>query len=331
MRKLTKSIFIIIITVLCVLYILQLNKNSRQKSRFEEKIIKKNEKLKNMSRAENQIFELNAATNKLNLQLKKQSIKFANLLSEKEQESIETSPKEENKQPDFTAGLADMMETPEMQDMMRVQLENTLVNPVYGNLIKEFNLNDMDSEVFRNLLTEKVMANYEAGMQMLKGVDKEKKEEIDNATREQKESVNSMIKELIGEENYEKYEDYQQTETERMMCSQFNNLLTTKGNNLTPEQNENLVDIMYEERKSEANFPEYIELESITPENLNEETLRKYLNQQEKINKRTSDRVQSILTVEQIKAFESFQFNLLRQQEAQMKMGMSMFKKNEKK
>ena len=278
----------------CVLYILQLNKNSCQNSLFEERIIKKSEKLKNLQltvkklnkniqRLKNQMFLLSTATNKLEIQLRDTKNKFSELLSEKEKKSIGAQSKtKENKSDNFTSGLADMMKTPEMQDMMRVQLENTLVNPVYGNLIKEFNLNDMDAEVFRNLLTEKVMVNYEAGMQMLNGIDKEKNKEINNTTKEQKESVDNMIKELIGEENYKKDEEYQQTETERMVCSQFNNVLAIMGNNLTPEQNDDLVDIMYEERRCEANLPDYIKLESITPENLNEETIKKYFNQQEK-------------------------------------------------
>ena len=112
-----------------------------------------------------EIADLKSSKNELVKQIEQQTEKLESI-------TASTEKKEETAGEKFASGFAEMMKSPEMQETMRMQIESTLINPVFGSLIKELGLDEMDAETFRNLLSHRFMIGASSGMKMMKA-DKE--------------------------------------------------------------------------------------------------------------------------------------------------------------
>jgi len=211
-----------------------------------------------------------------------------------------------------------------MQDTVRLQLESTLINPVFGNLFNELGLTEDDTEAFKNLLSERMMVGVSAGMKMMTA-NKEERAALKDQINQGEEEVDSMINDLLGEEGFKEYEAYKETIEERMALNQFNQQLGMSGAALTSDQNDQLVSIMYEERLAAEKSPDYFDAEDSDPGDFNDEVIQKSLDQQERINKGTLSRAKKFLNAEQYEKLDLFLINLQRQREMQLKMAQKMF------
>ena len=172
MKKLITILFIVSTTILAVAYILELNNSKKLREQLNEKNLEIKDavqelavskfetvKLKNsVVEYKEEITDLKNSKNELATQAKQQTEKLENAAAATEETKEETAGEK------FASGLAKMMKSPEMQETMRMQIENTLINPVFGSLIKELGLDEMDAETFRNLLSHRFMIGTSSGM-----------------------------------------------------------------------------------------------------------------------------------------------------------------------
>jgi len=225
----------------------------------------------------------------------------------------------------FAEGLAEMMETPEMRETVRMQLQGAIIDPVYGSLMKDLNMSSADREKFTEILMEKYMAGMDMFSVMQSG-DKDAYKKLQVEIEERQQEVNDKIKEMLGDENYKKYEYYQKTEQERMVMGQLNQRLSYSDNAISGDQNEQLIKVMYEEKQAAKDEPGFFNPEKAGPDDLTEERIDDLARIQADINKRVRDRAGSILGTDQLLAFEKFQDALLQQQLMGMRMASQMFK-----
>jgi hypothetical protein len=233
---------------------------------------------------------------------------------------------------DFMSGLSKMMDSPEMQEAVRAQLLNQMINPAYGGLFKELGLDPGTSETLRNLIMDRQMVAVAQGMQaMNQDMDPDQQKALNAKIKADQAAVEEQIHALLGDEQFATYKQYQQTEQERMTLGQFSQSLGI-GSEMALDrgQQEQLVDAMYEERLAQATDPAYVDVQSTTPEDFTDATVDQFLRQQAAINGRVRERAQRILSDEQYAAFERFQENLLRQQEMGMRVGLKMFESRKK-
>jgi hypothetical protein len=225
----------------------------------------------------------------------------------------------------FAEGLAEMMDTPEMRETVRMQIQGAVIEPIYGSLMKSLNMSAEDREKFTEILMEKYMAGMDMFGAMQSG-DPEDYKKVQADIEQRQKEVDGKIKELLGDENYKKYEYYQQTEQERMVVGQFNQRLAYSNNPISEDQHEQLVKLMYEEKQAAKDDPGYFNPEKAGPDELTDEGIDNLARIQVDINRRVRDRADSVLEEDQLLAFEKFQDAFLQQQLMGLRMASQMFK-----
>ncbi len=336
MRKLITSFFIATTVILAVAYIIELKTSSSLKEKLARKEAEVKETSQELSASKTAAVKLKKEVTEIKKEIATLTEDKENLTAQVKQhaeelDAVATGEKKTGKTAadKFSEGLSEMMESPEMRDTMRIQLESTLINPVFGNLFKELELSEEDSEAFRNLLADRLMVGVSSGMKMMSS-DKEERAALKEQIKQGEEEIDSMIQDLLGNDGYEKYKEYKDTMGERMACNQFNQQLGMSGLELTPDQNEKLVSAMYEERLAAAKSPDYFDAEKSDPGDFDDEAVQKSLRQQEQINKGTLDRAKKFLKADQYDKLDLFLLNLQRQREMQLKMAQQMFGGGEK-
>ncbi len=224
--------------------------------------------------------------------------------------------------PDFMGKLAEMMENPEMKDAMRAQ-QKTMLSMLYGALFKKLQLTPEALDQLKDIQLNKQMA----GMAMLgKG---DKKQQMAALTEAQKQAEQA-VKDLLGDEKYAIYQDYESTVGERMAIGQLNQQLSEKNMPLDDVQQEEFVTLMLEEREK-LKIPPPVEQQAAwaggTPSN---EVFEKFLQQQVDLNQRVYARSREVLSEAQQAELKAFQDNQIQVQRLGMQM-MNSFGGGEKK
>jgi hypothetical protein len=228
-------------------------------------------------------------------------------------------------QPGINANfLKQMMDNPEMRKMIEAQ-QKTMVDMMYAPMFKELGLSSEEAEKLKSLLLDRQMkAVSQAGALM----DPAKKQDALKEVGENAKQMEEQIKSLLGEEHYGKYQEYTATMGERMVLNQFG-----QTSNLKPEQNDALLQLMIEEKKSAmASNPGAVPDPNDPSQGVkmleSEESAEKFLKQQEEINARVLERAQTVLSPEQLQSFASFQTNQVNMQRLGLKMAKTMFQSN---
>jgi len=338
MKKFVTILFAATTIILAVAYVLELNNSKKLQGQLDEKILEIKDTVQELAASKTkavklkktvidhkeEIADLKSSKEELATQVEQQTDKLEDVAAAANEEE-----KEESAGKKFAAGLAEMMDTPEMQETIRMQIENALINPVFGDFIKNLGMDEMDTETFRNLLSHRFMIGASSGMKMMNS-DKEQRAELKEQIKLEEGSVDEMIKEMLSEEKYKEYDEYKNTMGERMALNQFNQQLGMSGSNLTPEQNNQLISAMHEARLEAQKETDYFNPENADIGDFNDENMQKHQQQQQVINNKTLERSKKILDDKQVEKFELFLINLQRQQEMQLKMAQKMFGKDEK-
>jgi dsDNA-binding SOS-regulon protein len=130
------------------------------------------------------------------------------------------------------------------------------------------------------------------------------------------------VKELLNDEQYKLYQDYEATVGERMQLTQLNQQLTQKSMPLDEAQQEELITIMIEEREktglasTKERHAEW--LNGVPPD----EVLNQRLEQQAEVNQRVYERSSDTLSEPQRTELKTFQEGQLQMQ----KLGIQMMK-----
>ena len=339
MKKGITILFIVSTIILAVVYVLELNNSKKLQSQLDEITLEIQDTVKELADSKTKagklmktvadykedvtdfkkkVADLNNAKDELAAQVEQQSGKLEDAATASEEKKDETAGEK------FASGLAEMMDTPEMQETIRMQIENALINPVFGEFIKNLGMDEMDTETFRGLLSHRFMIGASAGMKMMNS-DKDQREELRQQIKQEEGTVDSMIEEMLSEEKYKEYEQYKNSLPERMALNQFNQQLGMSGSSLTPEQNQQLVTVMHDARIEAQKDENYFNAENSDFGDFNDENMLKYQNQQQAINNKTLEQSKKILDDKQLEKFELYMINLQRQQEMQLKMAQKMF------
>jgi hypothetical protein len=215
--------------------------------------------------------------------------------------------------------LAHMLKDPNMRNMMREQ-QKVMLKTMYDPLFKEMNLSPEDSDKLMTMMLDNQMSGMEKGMALLNG--DADKETLRKEVAEDKKAYEAQLKEFLGDERYAQYDDFQKSLPDRMQMQQ---LKSQFGDNpLTEDQSGQLLAMMKEERKrATAENPTDATKDFSTV--LSEESMNKYLEQQEQINSRVLERASQILSPEQAEILGRSLTNQLAMQKMGMNMARSMF------
>ena len=219
--------------------------------------------------------------------------------------------------------LANMMKNPEMRKALEQQ-QKMAVGMIYGALFKELNLPPEQEKKFREMLLAQQMDNMSQAGVMFDGKEGTDRTQALQEMTERNKKNQEQIKELLGEEKYAQMQDYNQTIQERMVLDQFG-----KQVELTPEQNQQLLAIIKEEKKNmqvNRGTPTIDPTKDWQQVMQDNEMADQMFAQQEEVNNRVIERAGQILTPEQSAKLEPLLKSQLEMQRAGITMAREMFK-----
>ena len=217
--------------------------------------------------------------------------------------------------------LGNMLKDPEMRKAMEQQ-QRMGMDMIYGGLMKQLQLSPEQEKKFKDMLLAQQMENLSQAGAMFDGdaTDRAKVAQELAAKRVENEE---KIKELLGEEKFAEYQDYNQTMGERMMLDQF-----ARSTDVSAEQSAQLLAIMREEKK---NMQINLGNQATDPTQdwqavlASEDATAKLFSQQREVNQRVLERAGQILNAEQMEKFSETLKSQEAMQEAGMKMAQQMF------
>ena len=209
--------------------------------------------------------------------------------------------------------------------MIRSQ-QKTIMQKMYGPLIKDLNLAPEQKDRFMDLMTSNQMAAVDNAGALLNASDAGKTEAA-KALKDKQTELESNLKALLGDDKFSQYQDYTKTMADRMQLDSFRQQLDNGNQGLQEDQTKSLLQAMKEEREkvppvvpSKVGDSPADYAKALSPENLD-----KQVQWQEDVNRRVQERAAQILTPEQLKEFTDFQNQQLNMQKVGMKMAREMF------
>src|SRR5262249_21307231 len=140
---------------------------------------------------------------------------------------------------------------------------------------------------------------------------------------EQQKEREQQMKEVLGDEKFAQLQDYNQTVGERMMLEQFG-----RDVEVTPEQKEQLLGIVLEEKKNmQINLGAEALNANKDPQSVisSPELMEKMLTQQKQVNERVLERASTVLTADQVRKLGPLLDSQIEMQRAGAKMAQQMF------
>ncbi|NKB24285.1 MAG: hypothetical protein GKR87_07920 [Kiritimatiellae bacterium] len=211
----------------------------------------------------------------------------------------------------------EILRDPEMREMIRNQQKETL-DDMYGSLFSYLALEAEALESLKKFLVDKTMVSIEMGM-VIMNLSLTEEEKV--AARQENvvsiQEIDQEIKAFLGEEKYGIYEEFEETQPERMQVNHYKQSLGSSLP-LNEEKEHQLVRAMYEERSvfpfsTDFYSPANMDAMSFTPERINQ-----HLEETAQLEERYLLRAKTILSPEQLGLFNVS----LKQQRAMQKDAM---------
>lgn len=216
--------------------------------------------------------------------------------------------------------LGEMLKDPEMRKAMEQQ-QRLGLEMMYGSLFRELQLPPEQEKKFKDLLLSQQMENMSQATTMFGGAEADRSKIAEDLAAKNKQNQEEL-KEMLGEEKYAHYQAYNQTLSERMMLEQFG-----KDVALSPEQNEQLLGIIREEKQNvqinRGTEPADPSKDWQKMLSSGEAAERMYA-EQEEVNSRVMERAGQMLTPEQLQKLGPLLKSQIEMQKAGMKMAQQM-------
>ena len=234
---------------------------------------------------------------------------------------LPAAPSSANTTSNYFAGLAGMMKSPQMKEMVRTQ-QKVMLDRMYGSLSNYLSLPADKLDALKEMLADRQMAMVDSGIAMMGGSESDRKQAIEE-TKAIKSDYDKKIQDLLGPQDYPVFQQYEQTASERMSVQMFKDALPSDAA-LTDQQEDNLIAAMYQERKA-LPASSLMNNQNADPSQLTEERIAETTKQMEQLQQRYADRAAAILTPVQLEQFTKFQQQMSSMQAAGLKMAAQMF------
>jgi len=209
---------------------------------------------------------------------------------------------------DYMSGLARMMEHSTLRDSTRASIREHAVNVVYGDFIKNNIMDKTEAETIRELLVDKSFARFGRNMEMLDPkLTCARKKIVVKQIKEDRAKIDEKINGMLSKEIFDKYLEYERTSKEILFVNRFNIKLSIESiQMLTKQQQKALINLIYKERIFVEKQPGYISLEYACPEDLTDNNVRKFFQQEKSMDSKILKNSKTILSKDQHSAFTAF-------------------------
>lgn len=228
---------------------------------------------------------------------------------------------------DFMKTVAKMFSDPKMKNAMRGQ-QATVVNMMYADLAKELGLAPDVARQVLALLADRQMDISSTSMAAMSkgGKDGAAMAAVGKETEGVKAGYDEQIKAVLGADKFTKFQDYEKTLGERIALDQVQKQLSAGGMPLEAAQSNGLLAIMKEERVRAPSSVPPSDPAAQMKMMQTDEGVNAWMKTQEDFNRRVLDRARSVLSPDQILAFEAAQKQQIEMQRMGVQMSREMFK-----
>jgi hypothetical protein len=207
---------------------------------------------------------------------------------------------------------AKLFRDPEMRAAMKKQhdkaVQHTVKQIVNSNLVQQLNLTPEQAETLRELVKKKHAGDTHLFMGLMSGqLSDAELAQLGHSVRNERNAADAEIRAFLGPERYEAYAWQEGSMDERSRLNEFRSKFTDAGVPLTTEQEDALVQAMYEERVAthfthDFHNPHDFDMDHL-PEIFSEESLEQFMTEMEGLNNRIILRAQSMLGPQQAVEF----------------------------
>src|SRR6266478_6181256 len=240
--------------------------------------------------------------------------------------------KDKNPMAAMVKGVGEMFKNPEMKEFVKNQQKTVLsgmLDKTYAPFFAQLGLTTEQSAALKDLVLNKSLVDAGAGMEMMSGeMDATNRAQIFEQAKKEKDVIDGQIKQMLGDDNYKQYEDYQKSIPERMTIGMFKDQQASGAAALTPDQEAQLVQVMSDERqkfKFTTDFSDQTKFTGDLAGNLTEEKMNQFLQEQEQLHQLYMSRAQSVLSPDQLGSYGKFLTNQLGMQKFGLDMASKMF------
>jgi len=229
---------------------------------------------------------------------------------------------------------AKLFRDPEMRAAMRKEheraIERSAKQLVNSNLIEQLQLTPEQAATLRDLVKKKHAPGWEMNMVLMNGeLSSAELAEAGRKMRDQRAAADSEIRAFLGDERYATYVWQEDSEEERSRIKEFRAKLAEQSATLRPEQEDNLLRAMYEEREAttfthDFHNPHNFDMDQL-PEIYSEASLDQFMREMEQLNERCIHRAQSILGPEQSGEFAQSLRDHFERSKVTIKMTAALF------
>jgi hypothetical protein len=227
----------------------------------------------------------------------------------------------------FLKGFAKMFTDPKMKEAMRAQ-QAAGINLIYADLARELGLSPDEARQVLALLADRQLDLAGKSMTAMSkgGTDSATLAAAGKENEAAKKSYDEQLKAVLGDEKFAKFQEYEKTIGERYALDQIQKQLTAGGTPLEANQTQGLLAIMREERARTPNAPAPTDTAAQMKMMQSDEGVNSWLKTQEDFNRRVLDRARTVLSPDQILAFEAAQKQQIDLQRMGVQMSREMFK-----
>jgi hypothetical protein len=204
-----------------------------------------------------------------------------------------------------------------------------MLDKQYAALFQQLNLTPDQTAALKDLLQKKMSAGTDAGMSLLDGsLNAAQRADLAKQMKSETDDYDAQIKQFLGDENYQMFQAYEKTTPDRMTVSQFSDQLSGGATPLSPDQQQQLIQMMSDERNNFKWTADYNNKNSLNGDYasmFSEDKINQFAKEKEQLDQQVLARARQILTAEQLASFQQFQTAQRELQIAGMKMAAQMF------
>jgi RNA polymerase sigma factor (sigma-70 family) len=207
--------------------------------------------------------------------------------------------------------MGDWLKSPAGKEMMKTSMRAMSQSIVrsYAKLIADLHLTPEQTIALKDLIINRQMAAGEMGAAAMTGpADPAQLQAQAAQVKTEQEAIDNQIKQLLGEANYAQYQAYGTSLSDRMVVTQLADQLADGPKAVRPEQEQQLFDAMLEERQSfkfTTDLSDPSKLTGDVASYYTEDSRKRFLQELNQLSQRYLAHAQTILSPEQLGAFQS--------------------------
>jgi hypothetical protein len=206
------------------------------------------------------------------------------------------------------ANLREMMSDPGMRAVMEQQ-QSMQIDMGYGRLMTQLGLSDEERAHFKKLLLEREKAQTDGALKLLDpNLPADQRQKIAQDLQAQRDAYEETIKQFLNDSgDFQTFKHWEDTQPERVQFDMMGrSLFSSSSEPLSPTQEQQLIDMMAQVRKSPSAPTDITNPATTDPTQMTPERIDSYIRQLETMHQNIQVQAQGILTPGQVKTLASY-------------------------